>query len=162
LAESFFFKYINGKLFAVHKPATPLKINSIKLIILCASAILLFLQKICDHPSHKRKIITSAKNILKVVTNEKRGRSRSWQVFEYGTGPWRSMSVYFLNSCRLFFKIFPFPVCKAQLIGNWNKNRQGGPKCTVRLFLKLFLYGTWLWTLNPNNSVHFLCSVRHK
>jgi len=33
---------------------------------------------------------------LKVVTNEKRGESRSWQVFEDGTGPWRSMSVYFL------------------------------------------------------------------
>jgi hypothetical protein len=33
---------------------------------------------------------------LKVVTNEKRGESRSWQVFKDGTGPWRSMSVYFL------------------------------------------------------------------
>ncbi len=32
---------------------------------------------------------------LKVVTNEKRGGSRRWQVLEDGTGPWRSMSVYF-------------------------------------------------------------------
>jgi hypothetical protein len=33
---------------------------------------------------------------------------------------------------RLFFKVFPFPVCKAQLIGDWDENRQGAPKCSVR------------------------------
>ncbi len=32
---------------------------------------------------------------LKVVTNEKWGESRSWQMFEGCTRPWRSMSVYF-------------------------------------------------------------------
>jgi hypothetical protein len=35
---------------------------------------------------------------------------------------------------RLFFNIFPFPVCKAQLIGDWHENRRGAPKCSVRLF----------------------------
>ncbi len=33
---------------------------------------------------------------LKVVTNEKWGGLGSWQVFEDGFGPWRSMFVYFL------------------------------------------------------------------
>jgi hypothetical protein len=32
---------------------------------------------------------------FKVVINEKRRGSGSWQVFEDGTRPWRSMSVYF-------------------------------------------------------------------
>jgi hypothetical protein len=34
-----------------------------------------------------------------------------------------------------FFKAFPFPVPKAQLIGDWDENRRGAPKCSVRLFL---------------------------
>jgi hypothetical protein len=37
---------------------------------------------------------------------------------------------------RLFFNVFPFPVCKAQLIGDWLANRRGAPNCLVRLFLK--------------------------
>jgi hypothetical protein len=41
---------------------------------------------------------------LKVETNEKRGESRSWQVFEDGTGPWRSMSVYFLMLSSSFLR----------------------------------------------------------
>ncbi len=76
---------------------------------------------------------------LKVVTNEKRGGSGSLQVFEDGTGPWRSTSVYFQCSRRLFFKVFTFPVCKAQLIGDWGKKkRRVAPKCSVRLFFKFF------------------------
>jgi hypothetical protein len=35
---------------------------------------------------------------------------------------------------RLFFNIFPFPLCKAQLIGDWYENRRGAPKCSVRFF----------------------------
>jgi hypothetical protein len=44
--------------------------------------------------------------LLKVVTNEKRGELRSWQVFEDGTatGPWRSMSVYFLMLLSSFLR----------------------------------------------------------
>ncbi len=40
----------------------------------------------------------------------------------------------FLCSRWFFFNIFPFPVCKAQLIGDWHENRWGGPKRSVRLF----------------------------
>jgi hypothetical protein len=29
----------------------------------------------------------------------------------------------------LFFNVFPFPVCKAQLIGDWLENRRGAPNC---------------------------------
>jgi hypothetical protein len=36
---------------------------------------------------------------------------------------------------HLFFNVFPFPLCKAQLIGDWYENRQGAPKCSVRFFL---------------------------
>jgi hypothetical protein len=45
---------------------------------------------------------------LKVVTNEKLGGSRSWQVFEDGTGPKRSMSVYF--SIVVVFSLTYFPI----------------------------------------------------
>ncbi len=31
-------------------------------------------------------------------------------------------------SC-LFFEVFPFPVCKAQIIGDWYENRRGAPNC---------------------------------
>ncbi len=31
---------------------------------------------------------------------------------------------------RLFFNVFPFPVCKAQLIGDWLANRRRAPNCT--------------------------------
>ncbi len=31
----------------------------------------------------------------------------------------------FLSSRRVFLNIFPFPVCKAQLIGDWYENRRG-------------------------------------
>jgi hypothetical protein len=34
--------------------------------------------------------------------------------------------------CRLCVNIFPFPVCKAQLIGDWDENRESAPKCSVR------------------------------
>jgi hypothetical protein len=44
----------------------------------------------------------------------------------------------FLCCRRLFFNVFSFSVCKAQLIDNWGKNRQGAPKCLVRFFNKFF------------------------
>jgi hypothetical protein len=37
-----------------------------------------------------------------------------------------------------YINVFSFSVCKAQLISNWSKNRQGAPKCLVR-FLKQIL-----------------------
>jgi hypothetical protein len=46
-------------------------------------------------------------------------------MFEGCTGPWRSMSVYFFMKPSSFANVFPFPVCKAQLIGDWCKNGRG-------------------------------------
>ncbi len=69
---------------------------------------------------------------LKVVGNEKGGESGGWLLFEDAFGQWRSMSVYFLMLPSSFPNVFPFPVCKAQLIGDWDENRQGAPKCSVR------------------------------
>jgi hypothetical protein len=46
---------------------------------------------------------------------------------------------------RFFFKVFPFPVCKAQLIGDWDENRRGAPQCSVRLFFKFFLSVRQYW-----------------
>ncbi len=33
----------------------------------------------------------------------------------------------FLCGRRLFFEVFPFPICKAQFIGDWLENRRGAP-----------------------------------
>jgi hypothetical protein len=46
----------------------------------------------------------------------------------------------FIFKCgrRLFFSVFPFPVCKAQLIGDWYENRQGAQNCSVPLFFILY------------------------
>jgi hypothetical protein len=41
---------------------------------------------------------------LKVVTNEKWRGSRSWQVFEGCTNPWRSMSVYLFKKLSSFLQ----------------------------------------------------------
>jgi hypothetical protein len=36
--------------------------------------------------------------------------------------------------CRLFFNVFPFPLCIAQLIGDWYENKHGALKSSVRFF----------------------------
>jgi hypothetical protein len=72
------------------------------------------------------------------VTNEKLGWSGSWQVFEDCFGPWRSLSVYFLMLPSSFLRSVSVPVCKDKLIGDWDENRWGAPKCSVRLFFKFF------------------------
>ena len=41
----------------------------------------------------------------------------------------------FLCSRLLFCNVFPFPVCKARLIGDWLENRRSARNCSVRLFL---------------------------
>jgi hypothetical protein len=69
---------------------------------------------------------------LKVVGNEKGEGSGEWLLFEDGFRPWRSMSVYCLMLPSSFL---PFPLCIAQLIGDWYENRRGAPKCSVRFFL---------------------------
>ncbi len=46
----------------------------------------------------------------------------------------------FLSCRRLFFNIFPFPVCKAQLIpvGNWHENRQGALNTVLLLLIRQY------------------------
>ncbi len=39
--------------------------------------------------------------------------------------------------------MFPFPVCKALLIGDWYENRRGAPTCSVRLFLNFLTLVVW-------------------
>ncbi len=65
----------------------------------------------------------------------------------------------FLCGRCLFFSVFPFPVCKARLIGDWLENRRSAPNCSVRLFLFFlscplriltFLYIFCVWSANSN------------
>jgi hypothetical protein len=58
----------------------------------------------------------SSKSSLKVVDNEKGGGSGSRLLL--GTGPWRSMSVYFLMLPSSFLQRISVSVCRAQLIGD--------------------------------------------
>jgi hypothetical protein len=37
---------------------------------------------------------------------------------------------------RLFFNLFAFPVCKAQLIGDWHGNRRGVPNTILLLIIR--------------------------
>ena len=41
---------------------------------------------------------------------------------------------------RLFCNVFPFPVAKAQLIGNWYENRRGAPNTSIFL---IFCHSYW-------------------
>jgi hypothetical protein len=44
----------------------------------------------------------------------------------------------FLCSRRLFFNVFPIPVCKAQLIGDLYENRQGAPNTIIFLIIRQY------------------------
>jgi hypothetical protein len=58
--------------------------------------------------------------------------------------------------CRhLFFNVFPFPLCKAQLIGNWYENRRGALKCWVRFFMYCPPIGDFYMYFVPNKFVNF-------
>ncbi len=50
-------------------------------------------------------------------------------------GDWCLFAFYFFR--RLFFNVFPFPFCKAQLIGNCHENRRGARNCLVRQSIML-------------------------
>jgi hypothetical protein len=78
--------------------------------------------------------------MLKVVlvTNEKWGVSGSWQVFENGTRRGDRCLFTFLSSFRLFFNVFPFPVCKAQLIGDYHEKRWGTPNTILLLIIRQY------------------------
>jgi hypothetical protein len=44
----------------------------------------------------------------------------------------------FRFSRSLFFNVFPFPVCKAQLIGDWHENGRGAPNTILLLILRQY------------------------
>jgi hypothetical protein len=44
----------------------------------------------------------------------------------------------FLSSRRVFCNIFPFPVCNAQLIGDWHENRRGAPNAILILIIRQY------------------------
>ena len=45
----------------------------------------------------------------------------------------------FLYCRRLFLNIFPFPVCKAQLIGDWYENKRGAPSTIILLIIRQYI-----------------------
>ena len=45
----------------------------------------------------------------------------------------------FLWNRHLFCNIFPFPVCKAQLIGDWHENRWGAPNPIIFLIIRQYI-----------------------
>jgi hypothetical protein len=42
----------------------------------------------------------------------------------------------FLCCLRLFLNVFPFPVCKAQLLGDWYEYRRGAPNTIIFLIIR--------------------------
>ncbi len=52
------------------------------------------------------------------------------------------MSVIFLWARRLFCNVFPFPVCRAQLIGDWYENRRGAPNTIIFLIFRQYYWRT--------------------
>jgi hypothetical protein len=46
--------------------------------------------------------------------------------------------LFFLWAHRLFCNVFPFPVCKAQLIGDWYGNRQGALNTIIFLIFRQY------------------------
>jgi hypothetical protein len=50
------------------------------------------------------------------------------------------MSVYLAR--RLFCNVFPFPVCKAQFIGDWYENRRGAPITIIFLIFHQYYWRT--------------------
>jgi hypothetical protein len=58
----------------------------------------------------------------------------------------------FLCSRRLFFNVFPFLVCKAQLIGDWYENRQGEPNTIIFLIIRQYYWRTDAPCANSNGG----------
>ncbi len=47
---------------------------------------------------------------------------------------------FFLWSRRLFCNVFPFPVCKAQLIGDWYENRRGARNTIIFFIIRQYYW----------------------
>ncbi len=77
---------------------------------------------------------------------------------------------FFLWSRRLFCNIFPFPVCKAKLIGDWYENRQGALNPIIFLTIRQYYWRTDApcansnggpsTKINPRNLIGPPCLVR--
>ncbi len=52
------------------------------------------------------------------------------------------MSVYFLMGPSSFCNVFPFPVGKTQLIGDWYENRWGAPSTIILLIICQYYWRT--------------------
>jgi hypothetical protein len=76
----------------------------------------------------------------------------------------------FLWSRCLFWNIYPFPVCKTQLIGNWYENWRGAPNTIIFLIIRQHYWRTDATCANskgglnskknPRNIIGAPCLVR--
>ncbi len=66
----------------------------------------------------------------------------------------------FIWARRLFCNVFPFPVCKAELIGDWYENRQGAPNTIIFLIFRQYYWRTEAPCANrsggPNKKIKLL------
>jgi hypothetical protein len=53
----------------------------------------------------------------------------------------RCLFIFLWSSC-LFCNVFPFPVCKAQLIGDWYENRRGALNTIIFLIMRQYYWRT--------------------
>ncbi len=58
----------------------------------------------------------------------------------------------FLWAPCLFFNVFPFPVCKAELIGDWYENRRGAPNTINFLIMRQYYWRTDAPCANRNGG----------
>ncbi len=58
----------------------------------------------------------------------------------------------FVWARRLFFHVFPFPVCKAELIGDWYESRQGAPNTINFLIMRQYYWRTDAPCANRNGG----------
>ncbi len=67
----------------------------------------------------------------------------------------------FLWSLRLFCNVFPFPVCKAQFIGDWCENRRGASNTIIFLIFHQYYWRTNAPCANSNGGPNTKKSVKH-
>ena len=58
----------------------------------------------------------------------------------------------FLWSRRLFCNVFPYPVCKARLIGDWYENRRGAQNTIILLIIRQYYWRTNVPCANSNGG----------
>jgi len=58
----------------------------------------------------------------------------------------------FVWARRLFFDVFPFPVCKALLIGDWYENRRGARNTIILLIIRQYYWRTDAPCANRNGG----------